>query len=48
MWDLSFDSIKRFLFDLLVTASVSMTVLKILAIEWKTLRRLLCGKHRQL
>jgi hypothetical protein len=43
---LNFDSIKRFLFDLFVVASFSITLLKMLAIEWKSLKRSFFSKRR--
>jgi hypothetical protein len=47
MAGLNFDSIKKFLFDLFVVASFAMTLLKMLAIEWRSLKRFLSSKRRK-
>jgi hypothetical protein len=47
MAGLNFDSIKRFLFELFVLASFSMTLLKMLAIEWRSLKRFFSNKRRK-
>jgi hypothetical protein len=46
MAGINFDSIKRFLFDSFVVASFSMTLLKMLAIEWRSLKRFFFGRRR--
>jgi hypothetical protein len=46
MAGLTLDSIKQFLFDLFVMVSFCMTLLKMLAIEWRSLRRHLSSKRR--
>jgi hypothetical protein len=47
MYGVTFESIKRFLFDTLVVVSFTVTLLKVLAIELKGLRRAFFGKRRQ-
>jgi hypothetical protein len=46
MAGLTFDSIKRFLFEIFVVASFSMTLLRMVAIEWRSLKRLFFGRRR--
>ncbi len=43
----NFDSIKRFLFEIFVFASFSMSVIRMLVIEWRGLKRLFPGKRRR-
>jgi hypothetical protein len=45
--NLDFDSIERFLFELFVVASLSMTVIRMLLMEWRSLKRLFFGKRRR-
>jgi hypothetical protein len=42
------DSIERFLFDVFLAVSFSMTLIRMLAYEWRNLRRLFCSRRRQL
>jgi len=41
-----FYSVERFLFDLFLVLSFSMTLLRMLAYEWKTLRRMFSYRRR--
>jgi hypothetical protein len=42
-----FDSVKSFLFELVVVVSFSMTVIRMLVVEWRSLKRLFPGKRRR-
>jgi hypothetical protein len=42
------DSIERLLFDVFLVVSFSMTLLRMLAYEWRNLRRLFCSRRRHL
>jgi hypothetical protein len=42
----TFDLIKKFLFDVFIVVSFSMTLARMLVIEWKSLKRLLSSGRR--
>jgi hypothetical protein len=46
MPNIQFDSIERFLFDVFLVASFTMTLLKMLAYEWRNLKRLISLRRR--
>jgi hypothetical protein len=46
MHALTFELIKRFLFDMFVVASLAIALAKLLAMEWKSLMRLFPRKRR--
>ena len=46
MWIPTFDLIKRFLFDVFVVVSFSMMLVRLLVLEWRSLRRLFSTRRR--
>jgi hypothetical protein len=45
MLEIHFDLIERFLFDVFLVVSFSMTLVRMLAYEWRTVRRLFSSRR---
>jgi len=46
MPNIHFDSIERFLFDVFLVTSFTMTLLRMLAYEWRSLKRFISSRRR--